>query len=132
GPRPRRARGLRLRPARARLARLLARGPRPRAPALGVAEARGQAARAPAAAPRRARAPRAGVGVSTLLTGATGYLGGYALFRLLERGERVVALVRARDDAEARARLWTALDLHLPRDTRAAAEWLRERFASGQ
>lgn len=70
--------------------------------------------------------------MSTLLTGATGYLGGYALFRLLERGERVVALVRARDDAEARARLWTALDLHLPRDTRAAAEWLRERFASGQ
>lgn len=71
-------------------------------------------------------------GGRTLLTGATGYLGGYALHGLLQRGEPVLALVRARDDAEARARLWTALDLHLPRDTDAAARWLGERFASGQ
>lgn len=68
----------------------------------------------------------------TLLTGATGYLGGYALFGLLERGARVLALVRAKDEAEARGRLWTALDLHLPRDAAAAAAWLRERLDSGQ
>lgn len=69
----------------------------------------------------------------TLLTGATGYLGSYALHDLLTRGEPVTALVRARDEAEARARLWTALDLHLARlDAPAAADWLRERFASGQ
>jgi thioester reductase-like protein len=70
--------------------------------------------------------------VTTLLTGATGYLGGYALHGLLERGERVVALVRAKDEAEARARLWQALDLHLPRDAGAAATWLAERLATGR
>lgn len=68
----------------------------------------------------------------TLLTGGTGYLGGYALFRLLERGAPVLALVRARDEAEARGRLWTALDLHLPRDAEAAGAWLRQRLDAGQ
>jgi len=41
-----------------------------------------------------------------LLTGATGFLGGELLARLLERGERpIYALVRAADDDEARRRL---------------------------
>lgn len=67
----------------------------------------------------------------TLLTGGTGYLGGYALHRLLSRGEPVLALVRARDLPEARARLWTALELHLP-DGPEGAAWLREQLASGR
>ena len=46
-----------------------------------------------------------------LLTGATGFVGMELLVRLLERGERdVVALVRARDDREARARIDGVLD----------------------
>ena len=41
-----------------------------------------------------------------LLTGATGFLGGEVLARLLERGERpVYALVRAPNEEEADARL---------------------------
>ena len=41
-----------------------------------------------------------------LLTGATGFLGGELLARLLERGERpIYALVRAGDDVEAQRRL---------------------------
>ncbi|MDX6636515.1 MAG: hypothetical protein QOJ01_26, partial [Solirubrobacterales bacterium] len=41
-----------------------------------------------------------------LLTGATGFLGGEVLARLLERGgPRVHALVRAANDQEAAARL---------------------------
>ena len=40
------------------------------------------------------------------LTGATGFLGMEVLARLLEQGDReVIALVRARDNAEAAARL---------------------------
>lgn len=70
----------------------------------------------------------------TLLTGATGYLGGYALFRLLSRGEPVLALVRAHDLPEARGRLWTALELHLRGDVdeATAADWLRDHLASGR
>lgn len=41
----------------------------------------------------------------TLLTGATGFVGSLVLERLIERGERVLALIRATDDAHARARL---------------------------
>ena len=47
---------------------------------------------------------------AVLLTGATGFLGMDALTRLIEREEaKIVLLVRARDDAEARARLKTVL-----------------------
>ena len=46
-----------------------------------------------------------------LLTGATGFLGMELLARYLERTERTVyALVRARDDAEAQARLRAAVE----------------------
>jgi thioester reductase-like protein len=66
--------------------------------------------------------------VTTLVTGATGFLGGHAVHGLLERGERVLALVRAKDDQEARARLWTALELHLSHEgvegPRRLAGWL--------
>src|SRR6185436_9955293 len=45
-----------------------------------------------------------------LLTGATGFLGMELLARYLERTERTVyALVRGRDDAEAKARLRAAV-----------------------
>ncbi len=53
------------------------------------------------------------------LTGATGYLGGYAADRLLRAGARVTALVRAPDDDAARMRIWRALQLHLPANTLA-------------
>lgn len=66
--------------------------------------------------------------MTTLVTGATGFLGGHAVHGLLERGERVLALVRAKDDQEARARLWTALELHLSHEgvegPRRLAGWL--------
>ncbi len=41
----------------------------------------------------------------TVLTGATGFVGSIVLERLLQRGARVTALIRAADDAEARQRL---------------------------
>jgi thioester reductase-like protein len=41
----------------------------------------------------------------TVLTGATGFVGSMVLERLIARGDRIAALVRAADDAEARARL---------------------------
>jgi long-chain acyl-CoA synthetase len=54
-----------------------------------------------------------------LLTGATGFLGMELLARYLERGERTVyALVRARDDAEAAARLRAAAAEVVPRAER--------------
>jgi nucleoside-diphosphate-sugar epimerase len=42
---------------------------------------------------------------TTVVTGATGFVGSLVLERLIGRGERVVALVRASDDAAARRRL---------------------------
>jgi len=62
----------------------------------------------------------------TLLTGATGFLGGEVLARLLERSERpVYALVRARSDGEAQARLQrvteSLLGSHEPWSRRAVA-----------
>jgi thioester reductase-like protein len=42
---------------------------------------------------------------AVLLTGATGFVGGEILDRLLDRGEQVFALVRAADDAAAAERL---------------------------
>ena len=55
--------------------------------------------------------------MSIFMTGATGYLGGYVLHELLERQQgRVSILVRAQDDAGARAKLWRTLQLHLDGD----------------
>ncbi|MEZ6187437.1 MAG: SDR family oxidoreductase [Planctomycetota bacterium] len=51
--------------------------------------------------------------MTTLVTGSTGYLGGYVTAGLLAREEPVLALVRARDPEHARARLWETLQLHL-------------------
>ena len=53
--------------------------------------------------------------MTTLLTGATGFLGGELLVRLLEETDQdVVALIRARDDAAAQARLDDTLAVLLP------------------
>ena len=53
--------------------------------------------------------------MTTLLTGATGFLGGELLVRLLEGTDQdVVALIRARDDAAAQQRLDDALAVLLP------------------
>ena len=49
--------------------------------------------------------------MSTVLTGATGYLGSYACHLLLEAGERVTCLIRARDPKHARERIWQSLSL---------------------
>ncbi len=50
-----------------------------------------------------------------LLTGATGFLGSYALAHLLQTTSvRVFALLRADSDDHAIARLWEALQAHLP------------------
>jgi len=55
--------------------------------------------------------------VSVFITGATGYLGGYVLHELLERQDgRVSVLVRAQDEAAARAKLWRSLQLHRDAD----------------
>jgi thioester reductase-like protein len=51
------------------------------------------------------------------VTGATGYLGGYALVELAARTDADFALlVRAADEQAARAKLWKGLQLHLDRD----------------
>jgi len=52
------------------------------------------------------------------LTGATGYLGAYTASRLLaaDPSLRLLALVRASTEGDARARLWRALQLHLDAD----------------
>jgi long-chain acyl-CoA synthetase len=55
--------------------------------------------------------------MSILLTGATGFLGGEVLVRLLEQTDRdIITLVRADDDAAAGRRLRTTLDVLLPPD----------------
>ncbi|HEV2389027.1 MAG TPA: SDR family oxidoreductase [Candidatus Acidoferrales bacterium] len=48
----------------------------------------------------------------TLLTGATGYIGSYVAARLLEAGEPLNVLVRARRAQDAAERLWQAWQLH--------------------
>lgn len=51
------------------------------------------------------------------MTGATGYLGGYALVELAERTDRDFALlVRAKSEQQAREKLWKGLQLHLSRE----------------
>jgi thioester reductase-like protein len=53
--------------------------------------------------------------MSILLTGATGFLGGEVLVRLLEQTDRdIIVLVRAGDDAEADARLDATLGVLMP------------------
>src|SRR5262245_37084106 len=51
------------------------------------------------------------------VTGANGFLGSYAVDWILRETDRTVfALVRARDDAAAVARLWDAMQFHLDED----------------
>jgi thioester reductase-like protein len=60
--------------------------------------------------------------MAIFLTGITGYIGSYVAHGLLTRwpGVRLAALVRARDEGEARQRLWKALQLHEPHFDRFA------------
>jgi len=52
--------------------------------------------------------------VSIFLTGSTGYIGAHIASNLLaDHAEPLNVLVRARDDEEARTRLWHALQLHM-------------------
>ncbi len=61
--------------------------------------------------------------MSVLLTGGTGYLGGYALTEWMRtRPEDVIALVRAPDRETAVGRLWHGVQLHVDRAT--FASWL--------
>ena len=78
----------------------------------------------------------AGEPMTVLLTGATGFLGRFMcldwLERLAERGGRLIALVRATDDAAARDRLDQAFDrgdAELPRRYRELADEHLEVFA---
>ena len=50
--------------------------------------------------------------MSTLLTGATGYLGSYAAADLLRQGEEVHVLIRAATALEAEEKLWSSMQLH--------------------
>lgn len=52
------------------------------------------------------------------LTGGTGYLGSYALHRLLESyDDRIALLVRAKDASEAEKKLWNGLQMHMDAPT---------------
>ena len=52
--------------------------------------------------------------MAIFLTGSTGYIGAHVAANLLERSqERLNLLVRAKDQDEARNRLWRSLQLHL-------------------
>src|ERR1700674_2811632 len=51
--------------------------------------------------------------MAIFLTGSTGYIGAHVAANLLRDGAALNVLVRARDVAEAEARLWQALQLHL-------------------
>jgi thioester reductase-like protein len=65
--------------------------------------------------------------VAILLTGSTGYIGAHIASNLLrEHSDPLNVLVRARDEQEARARLWRSLQLHL--DFPEFAELLRSRI----
>ncbi len=64
--------------------------------------------------------------VAIFLTGSTGYIGAHVLANLLERSsEKFNLLMRARDDDEARQRLWRAVQIHL--DFPRFHEWLDSR-----
>jgi thioester reductase-like protein len=65
--------------------------------------------------------------VAILLTGSTGYIGAHIASNLLaDHSEPLNLLVRARDEQEARARLWRSLQLHL--DFGRFSEFLRSRI----
>lgn len=52
--------------------------------------------------------------MAIFVTGSTGYLGGYVAAGLLtEHRDQLNLLVRAKNDEDARERLWTSLQLHL-------------------
>ncbi len=55
--------------------------------------------------------------MSTLLTGATGFLGAHVAQELLRADEQLTVLVRARDDAHAIERLWQAWQVHMDAET---------------
>jgi thioester reductase-like protein len=51
---------------------------------------------------------------SILLTGATGFIGGYVAADLLRNSDaRILTLVRAKSESDAHARLWAQLQLHM-------------------
>jgi thioester reductase-like protein len=51
---------------------------------------------------------------SILLTGATGFIGGYVTADLLRKSDaRILTLVRAKSESDAHARLWAQLQLHM-------------------
>lgn len=64
--------------------------------------------------------------MAIFLTGSTGYIGSYVAARLLEAGERLNLLVRARNQQEGAERLWQAWQIHFP-DFPQFAELVRER-----
>ncbi|HEX2676097.1 MAG TPA: SDR family oxidoreductase [Polyangiales bacterium] len=52
--------------------------------------------------------------MATFITGSTGYIGSYVVAGLLrEYRDRLTLLVRAKDTADARQRLWKSLQLHM-------------------
>lgn len=61
--------------------------------------------------------------MAIFLTGITGYIGSYVAHGILTGypGARIAALVRARDEGEAKQRLWKALQMHEPDFDRFAA-----------
>jgi thioester reductase-like protein len=61
--------------------------------------------------------------MGVFLTGATGYVGAHVTVELLERGERLLLLVRATDRGDAEHRLWHSLQLLL--DFPRFEAWLR-------
>lgn len=53
--------------------------------------------------------------MAIFITGSTGYLGSYAVERLLRRHpDRLALLVRAKNENEAKRKLWKSLQLHMP------------------
>jgi len=66
--------------------------------------------------------------VAIFLTGSTGYIGAHVASNLLaDHSDSLNVLVRARDEQEARSRLWHALQLHMdfPRFERFLSERIR-------
>lgn len=64
--------------------------------------------------------------MAIFLTGATGYIGSYVAARLLEAGEQLNVLVRAKNQQDGAERLWRAWQIHYS-DFPRFADLLRER-----
>jgi thioester reductase-like protein len=62
---------------------------------------------------RHRKRPRNTEPMAIFLTGSTGYIGAHVLAKLLASDVRVNVLVRAKNEREARERLWRAMQLHL-------------------